>query len=108
MNKLLSGDYLGKIAERYNVKIYQLQKWNNLKSTKLNIGDKLVMYVANSVLSDINNVEPSNISYIVQKGDTLWDIARMYSGVSVSKIKKLNKLSNNNLKPGSKLLIPKV
>ena len=50
------------------------------------------MYVANSVLSDINNVEPSNISYIVQKGDTLWDIARMYSGVSVSKIKKLNKL----------------
>lgn len=105
---VVSGDYLGKIAKRYNVKIYQLQKWNNLKSTKLNIGDKLVMYVANSVLSDINNVEPSNISYIVQKGDTLWDIARMYSGVSVSKIKKLNKLSNNNLKPGSKLLIPKV
>ena len=105
---VVSGDYLGKIAKRYNVKIYQLQKWNNLKSTKLNIGDKLVMYVGNSVLSDINNVEPSNISYIVQKGDTLWDIARMYSGVSVSKIKKLNKLSNNNLKPGSKLLIPKV
>ena len=105
---VVSGDYLGKIAKRYNVKIYQLQKWNNLNSTKLNIGDKLVMYVANSVLNDINNVEPSNISYIVQKGDTLWDIARMYSGVSVSKIKKLNKLSNNNLKPGSKLLIPKV
>jgi len=32
----------------------------------------------------------------------------MYSGVSVSKIKKLNNLKTNNLKPGSKLLIPKV
>ena len=105
---VVSGDYLGKIAKNHNIKIHQIQKWNGLKTTKLNIGDQLVLYVADDVLNDINNVEPSKILHIVQKGDTLWDIAKMYSGVSIEKIKKLNKLDNNNLKPGSRLLIPKV
>ncbi len=103
-----SGDYLGKIASNFKLKIFQIQKWNNLKSTKLGIGDKLILYVSDSVFKKINILEPSNSSYIVQKGDTLWDIARMYEGITVSKIKKLNNLKTNSLKPGLKLLIPKV
>ena len=105
---VVAGDYLGKIASNYNLKIYQIQNWNNLKSTKLNIGDNLFLYVSNDRLKKINNVKPSNKSYTVQKGDTLWDIAKMYAGVSVSRIKKLNKLKSNTLKPGSKLIIPKI
>ena len=105
---VVAGDYLGKIASNYNLKIYQIQNWNNLKSTKLNIGDNLFLYVSDGLLKKINNVKPSNKSYTVQKGDTLWDIAKMYAGVSVSRIKKLNKLKSNNLKPGSKLIIPKI
>ena len=105
---VVAGDYLGKIASNYNLKIYQIQNWNNLKSTKLNIGDNLFLYVSDEHLKKINNVKPSNKSYTVQKGDTLWDIAKMYAGVSVSRIKKLNKLKSNNLKPGSKLIIPKI
>ena len=105
---VVAGDYLGKIASNYNLKIYQIQNWNNLKSTKLNIGDNLFLYVSDDHLKKINNVKPSNKSYTVQKGDTLWDIAKMYAGVSVSRIKKLNKLKSNNLKPGSKLIIPKI
>jgi LysM repeat protein len=31
----------------------------------------------------------------------------MYDGVSITKIKQLNKLKSNNLKPGSRILIPK-
>ena len=102
-----SGDYLGKIASNFKLKIFQIQKWNNLKSTKLGIGDKLILYVSDSIFKKINIIEPSNSSYIVQKGDTLWDIARMYEGITVSKIKKLNNLKTNSLKPGLKLLIPK-
>ena len=74
----------------------------------MNIGDELVLYVSNDVIKSINEIKPSNLSYTVQKGDTLWDIARMYSGVSVSKIKQLNNLKSNTLKPGSKLVIPEV
>jgi membrane-bound lytic murein transglycosylase D len=105
---VVAGDYLGKIASNYNLKIYQIQNWNNLKSTKLNIGDNLFLYVSDDHLKKINNVKPSDKSYTVQKGDTLWDIAKMYAGVSVSRIKKLNKLKSNTLKPGSKLIIPKI
>ena len=105
---VVAGDYLGKIAKNHKIKIFQIQKWNNLSTTKLNIGDELVLYVSNDVIKSINEIKPSNLSYTVQKGDTLWDIARMYSGVSVSKIKKLNNLKSNTLKPGSKLIIPAV
>ena len=103
---VVAGDYLGKIAKNHKIKIFQIQKWNNLTTTKLNIGDKLVLYVSDDVLRGINEIKASKSSYTVQEGDTLWDIARMYSGVSVSKIKRLNNLKSNTLKPGSKLVIP--
>lgn len=44
--------------------------------------------------------------YIVQRGDTLWDIAKKYDGVSSEQIKKWNNISSvRNLKPGMKLKI---
>ena len=101
------GDYLGKIASKYKLKVFQIKKWNRLKSSKLKIGDKLILYVSTSVLEDINRIEASELEYIVRKGDTLWEISQMYDGVSITKIKQLNKLKSNNLKPGSRILIPK-
>lgn len=43
-------------------------------------------------------------NYIVQKGDTLYGIAKRYN-TSVDSIKKLNNLTNNTLSIGQKLLI---
>lgn len=44
--------------------------------------------------------------YRVKEGDTLWDIARRYSGVSENDILKLNNLSNaNKIYPGQELKI---
>lgn len=98
------GDYLGKIARKFDVKVFQIKSWNKLKSSKLNIGDKLVLYVSD----DINKKSVSNkhFEYIVQKGDTLWDIAKKHKGLSVYKIKTVNNLKSNILKPGAKILIP--
>lgn len=101
-----SGDYLGKIAKEYNVRVFELKKWNNLRSTLLDIGDELIVYVK----KDQNHIEAdSKISkneYIIQKGDTLWDIAQKHKGISIWKIKSLNNLENDNLKPGTKLILP--
>ncbi len=39
------GDYLGKISNRYNLKVNDIKKWNNLYSDNLSIGDKLILYI---------------------------------------------------------------
>lgn len=38
------GDVLGKIATRYHVTVKQIQKWNNLKSTNIRVGQVLYIY----------------------------------------------------------------
>ena len=39
-----SGDYLGKIAKKYNVSVKDLKKWNKLKNDKIREGQKLKIY----------------------------------------------------------------
>jgi LysM repeat protein len=43
--------------------------------------------------------------YRVNRGDTLWDIARQH-GMSVSELKALNGMTGNGLKPGQRLKVP--
>ena len=46
------------------------------------------------------------IYYTIRKGDTMWDIAQKYNGVSVDDIKRHNSsLNSNNLKAGTKIKI---
>ena len=47
-----------------------------------------------------------NPVYIVKQGDTLWDIANKFDGISVSELMKHNNLNSNQLKPGEKILLP--
>ena len=50
--------------------------------------------------------ETAYIYYTVKKGDTLWDIANQYKGVSVDDIKKWNNMgSSSKLQVGQKLKI---
>tara|TARA_B100000214_G_scaffold264899_1_gene196137 strand:- start:410 stop:1744 length:1335 start_codon:yes stop_codon:yes gene_type:complete len=101
------GDYLGKIAINYGVQVFELKKWNNLRSTKLNIGQELVLYVKEDLDNNKKNVSESKNEYVVQKGDTLWEIAKKNNGVSIWKIKSLNNLETDKLIPGTKILLPK-
>jgi membrane-bound lytic murein transglycosylase D len=52
-------------------------------------------------------VNTENELYTVRRGDTIWDIARLFEGVSVNDILKLNNLPNaNRLRIGQQLKIP--
>ncbi|WP_299063023.1 lytic transglycosylase domain-containing protein [uncultured Polaribacter sp.] len=42
--KVKSGDFLGKIANRYGVRVSDLKRWNRLKSNSLKIGQRLTVY----------------------------------------------------------------
>ncbi|CAL2087693.1 lytic transglycosylase domain-containing protein [Tenacibaculum sp. 190524A05c] len=42
--KVRSGDYLGKIARRFGVKVKDIKRWNNMRGTNLRIGQRLYIY----------------------------------------------------------------
>ena len=85
--------------------------WNNLKSSSLRVGQKLVVYInpdtAPAPKTNTTSSSKGTIEYTVKSGDTLWGIAKKHSGVSVSQIEKLNNISASDLKPGIKIQIPK-
>ena len=104
--RVKNGDYLGRIAKAHNVHVFEIKEWNKLKSANLDVGDKLVIYVMKfDPLKSEKNLSGKN-KYIIQKGDTLWDIAQKYNGLSVWKIKELNNMQDDNLKPGATILLP--
>lgn len=110
--KVRSGDNLGKIAIKHNVTESNLKKWNNLKSSRILIGQNLIVYPKNTnpvvaaKVAPANNDNKEHTYYIVKLGDSLWSIAKKYSNVSVQNIKDWNNIwSVNSLKPGIKLKI---
>src|SRR5699024_3313954 len=42
--RVKSGDYLGKIAQRYRVSVNQIKQWNGLRNNNLRIGQVLVIF----------------------------------------------------------------
>ena len=100
-----SGDNLGEIADKYNVLISELKKWNNLKGNTIQAGRRLKIYSDKKVVSSNNESTTKNGIYTVQKGDSLFTIAKKHPGVTVEEIKKWNDISGDNIQPGMKLKI---
>ena len=94
-----AGDNLYSIARKYNTSVSAISNLNNLSSNNLSIGQQLLIPVS----SDESN--QSGSTYIVQKGDSLYSIARKF-GTTVNDIIRLNNLSGTNLSIGQQLLIP--
>lgn len=59
----------------------------------------------NTPKNDNVGVNNDYFTYIIKKGDTLWDIARLYN-TTVDKIKSLNNLNGNTIKVGQSLKVP--
>jgi membrane-bound lytic murein transglycosylase D len=135
-----SGDNLGFVSAWYDVSITDLRYWNDIHRNVIRAGQKLVIYKRKSKADhykDIDNmtleqkqaltgkpvttvqvqsVSPANnysgdyIVYTVKSGDSLWDIAKKFPGVSGNDIMQLNNITNASLiKPGQQLKIkPKI
>lgn len=99
---VVSGDTLWSIARKNNISVSDLLKANNLTSNFLSVGQVLI--IPNEVESsgeDINNTS----LYIVQKGDTLWSISKLFN-VTVNDLRKYNNLNSDFLTIGQTLIIP--
>ncbi len=115
--RVKSGDVLGIIAERHHVRVGDIKNWNNLSSNTIRIGQRLNIWVVpsnrtyNAVVSNSTVQQtsaplvPDSKVYVVEPGDTLWDISRKFEGLTIEKLKTLNNLKSNKLQPGQKLII---
>ncbi|TFE70488.1 LysM peptidoglycan-binding domain-containing protein [Candidatus Methylacidiphilum fumarolicum] len=54
---------------------------------------------------DSSTKKPTEIKYVVKKGDSLWKISRKYK-VTVEALMAINELKDDRLKPGQELIIP--
>ena len=93
------GDSLWLIANKNNISINDLKNANNLTSDILTIGQVLTIPTKNA-----ENGSNSNL-YVVQRGDSLWSIARKYN-VSINEIRMINNLNSDVLMIGQTLIIP--
>lgn len=100
------GENLGLIAKKYKCSVTDLREWNNLKNNNIYPNQKLRVYPPADDSDQKSEKSGNTITYVVKAGDTLWDIARKYDGVTVDQIKKLNKLgSKGQIKVGQRLKI---
>ena len=117
-----NGESLSTIASRYGVSVDNLKDWNNISGTRIVAGKKLVVYTNRPAASASNagttaiaasrpaqvvaSVNDNVTYYTVKSGDTVWDIARRYQGITDSDILKWNNLSRTSkIQPGMKLII---
>lgn len=108
------GDFLSIIAKKNHVTMDEIKDWNDLQTNNIHIGQKLIVSkievsddaVAEKGKNDkVSKQAKTSDHYYVQKGDSLFSIAKKYPGITVSDIKKWNGIKNESIKPGMKLKI---
>ncbi len=101
-----SGDNLYNIAKNYNTDVNSIKLFNNLTSDDLKIGQIIKIPESTSIITPSEDEVINEESvYVVQKGDTLYSIAKKYN-TTVDNLKSLNSLIGDVLTIGMNLLIP--
>lgn len=94
-----SGDTVYGISKQFGVEAIDISTLNNLGGSVIQIGQVL------KIPTKAGNNPNGMFTYTVKRGDSLYSIARVYE-TTVDEIKKLNKLTSNNLSIGQQLQIP--
>jgi peptidoglycan endopeptidase LytE len=87
--EIKKGDTLYSLAKASHLSISQFMQVNNLTSTTITIGERLII--------------PTTIT--IKKDDTLYSLAKKYD-TTVSQLKHINQLTSNTIYTGKKLILP--
>jgi membrane-bound lytic murein transglycosylase D len=111
------GETVVTIANKYGVAASNVRKWNRLRSNKVAIGRRLLVYADNGGYSIASSSGSSNSksntnalnkpfgAYKIKKGDSYTLIAKKFN-CTLSELRELNKKENNVLKEGEYIRIP--
>ncbi|MBX2809882.1 MAG: N-acetylmuramoyl-L-alanine amidase [Cellvibrionaceae bacterium] len=94
--RVVSGDTLSDIAQKFGLSLARLKQLNGLKKSTIRVGQRLILQAA---------PKPPAVVHQVKRGETLSGIALKYS-TSVAAIRQNNQLNNTAIRIGQKLLIP--
>lgn len=117
------GETMFAISRRYSVTIAEIQQWNDLRSTNLEIGQELTIFQQvedqrsetpppaeseeqRQSIVRVSDIPTGNAYYNVRSGDTLFRIAAEH-GMTVSELKQLNNLEDDILRIGQQLTVRK-
>ena len=134
--KVRRGDNLSSIANKYDVSLSSLKKWNGLKSNTVAAGRSLKIVTSESIAykakkdvkptsvvksdaavadnssksskttNDDDTAATENGFYVVQSGDNLSAIAKR-NNVTVNEIKEWNNFDDNTLLSGTRIIVSK-
>ncbi len=104
-----SGDTLGKIAARFGVTVRQLQSWNGLRGTRINVGQSLrvpnlAKASTSSQASAPRQTPPASGRYRIRSGDNLEEIAQRF-GVTIGDLRSWNNLRGSRIMAGAYLTV---
>ncbi|MBI4618874.1 MAG: C40 family peptidase [Desulfobacterales bacterium] len=91
-HKVKKGDTLLSLSKKYSLSLSELKKINNLRSTKIRIGQKVLLKRSRAK------------TYTVKRGDNIWKIAKRFN-IDVDELKDINDLKTDQLKPGLRILL---
>lgn len=101
-----SGDNLYNIAKNYNTTVNDIKSFNNLTSDNLSIGQIIKIPESTSIITPSEDeVINEGSVYVVQKGDTLYSIAKKFN-TTVDNLRNINSIVGDVLSIGMNLLIP--
>lgn len=114
VHRVRKGDTLSVLASRYGSSVRAIMHANGLKSSNtLRVGRKLKIpgkgmdgeWEEKPAIRTAK-IEKGLSTYVVKRGDSLWEIARAY-GTTTHTIKSLNGLRSSRLRVGQVLKVPK-
>jgi len=102
-HRVRRGESLSVIARHYKVSVRDLKRWNNISDPRtLRAGADIVVFYTPTQAPATGG---GSVQYVVQRGDSLWSIARKYK-VKVNELRAWNGLgSQNMIKPGQSIQI---
>lgn len=100
LHKVLPGQNLTIIANKYGVEVQDLKVWNKLSALTIVPGQRLKVYRDSVQQKMLPKAKASFVSYKVKQGDTLSSIAEKFDGITVASLKEANGLKSAKIAEG--------